>query len=232
MDRQDEGPRHPGPHPPIPEANLPLRRSRGSCPDPRIRPPETARQEWLPPRAHGCAARRRRPGGLFRRFRPVPPKPSGSQLPPARPGCRPGRWFLRRSPPGRDSRAVARQDDAGSRTRPGRPVGAGLPRLHHPEGPSLSRRALSVTHNLPFRDVAPPRSATYTPLRGQLTASRPPLRPQGRAMKNLLDLLRTKEEEIVRLRKEIEALKITARLLFNDTATTEKKTDVRQLLQM
>jgi len=51
-------------------------------------------------------------------------------------------------------------------------------------------------------------------------------------MRNLLDLLRTKEEEIVRLRKEIEALKITARFLFKDTAPTEKKTDVRQLLQM
>jgi len=51
-------------------------------------------------------------------------------------------------------------------------------------------------------------------------------------MKNLLDLLRTKEEEILRLRKEIEALKITARLLAEDSAHTEKKTDVRQLLQM
>jgi hypothetical protein len=55
---------------------------------------------------------------------------------------------------------------------------------------------------------------------------------QGRAMKNLLDVLRMKEEEILRLRKEIEALKITARILSEDPSQTEKKSQYRQLLQM
>jgi hypothetical protein len=55
---------------------------------------------------------------------------------------------------------------------------------------------------------------------------------QGRAMKNLLDVLRTKEEEILRLRKEIEALKITARILNEDPSQAEKKSQYRQLLQM
>jgi hypothetical protein len=55
---------------------------------------------------------------------------------------------------------------------------------------------------------------------------------QGRAMKNLLEVLRTKEQEILRLRKEIEALKITARILNEDQAQSEKKTQFRQLLQM
>jgi hypothetical protein len=51
-------------------------------------------------------------------------------------------------------------------------------------------------------------------------------------MKNLREVLRTKEEEILRLKKEIEALKITARILSEDTAQTEKKIQYRQLLQM
>jgi len=51
-------------------------------------------------------------------------------------------------------------------------------------------------------------------------------------MKNLLDVLRMKEEAILRLRKEIEALKITARILREDPSQTEKKTQYRQLLQM
>ncbi len=51
-------------------------------------------------------------------------------------------------------------------------------------------------------------------------------------MKNLLEVLRMKEEEILRLRQEIEALKITARILSEDQAQTERKTQFRQLLQM
>ena len=51
-------------------------------------------------------------------------------------------------------------------------------------------------------------------------------------MKNLLDVLRMKEEEILRLRKEIEALKITARILSEDQSQPEKKSQYRQLLQM
>ncbi len=51
-------------------------------------------------------------------------------------------------------------------------------------------------------------------------------------MKNLLEVLQMKEEEILRLRKEIEALKISAQILSEDPAQTEKKTQLRHLLQM
>jgi hypothetical protein len=51
-------------------------------------------------------------------------------------------------------------------------------------------------------------------------------------MKNLLDVLRTKEAEVLRLKREIEALKITARILSEDPTQAEKKTQYRQLLQM
>jgi hypothetical protein len=51
-------------------------------------------------------------------------------------------------------------------------------------------------------------------------------------MKNLLEVLRMKEEEILRLRKEIEALKISARILSEAQAQTDKKTQLRHLLQM
>jgi len=49
-------------------------------------------------------------------------------------------------------------------------------------------------------------------------------------MKNPLEVLRMKEEEIQRVKKEIEALQITARLLSDSEA--EKKPEYRQLLQM
>ncbi|HWX93552.1 MAG TPA: hypothetical protein VNY29_13050 [Terriglobales bacterium] len=54
-------------------------------------------------------------------------------------------------------------------------------------------------------------------------------------MKNLLEVLRMKEEEILRIRREIEALKITARLLTESeqgTAAPERRLEVRHLLQM
>jgi hypothetical protein len=50
-------------------------------------------------------------------------------------------------------------------------------------------------------------------------------------MKNPLEVLRMKEEEILRVRKEIEALKITARLL-SESEESERKPESRQLLQM
>jgi hypothetical protein len=50
-------------------------------------------------------------------------------------------------------------------------------------------------------------------------------------MKNPLEVLRMKEEEILRVRKEIEALKITARLL-SESEQPDKKPEYRQLLQM
>lgn len=76
-------------------------------------------------------------------------------------------------------------------------------------------------------------------------------------MKNLLEVLRMKEEQIQRLRREVEALKITARLLnegervtaaatasapaiaansgpvkANATSVPERRLEVRHLLQM
>lgn len=50
-------------------------------------------------------------------------------------------------------------------------------------------------------------------------------------MKNPLEVLRMKEEEIQRVKKEIEALQITARLL-SDEESRDKKAEYRQLLQM
>lgn len=84
--------------------------------------------------------------------------------------------------------------------------------------------------NLPFRDVASSRAANVNFPSAGAWAPQPSL--QGRAMKNLLEVLRMKEEEIQCLRKEIEALKITARILSDDPAQNEKKTQYRQLLQM
>jgi len=53
-----------------------------------------------------------------------------------------------------------------------------------------------------------------------------------RSMKNPLDVLRMKEEEIQRVKKEIEALQITARLLSESEESRDKKSEYRQLLQM
>lgn len=51
-------------------------------------------------------------------------------------------------------------------------------------------------------------------------------------MKNPLEVLRTKEEEILRVKKEIEALQITARLLTENDESHDKKSEYRELLQM
>jgi hypothetical protein len=53
-------------------------------------------------------------------------------------------------------------------------------------------------------------------------------------MKNPFEVLRAKEEEILRLRNEIEALKIAAGLLreSGESPSKEKKAEYRQLLQM
>jgi hypothetical protein len=52
-------------------------------------------------------------------------------------------------------------------------------------------------------------------------------------MKTIADVLRAKEEEILRVKKEVEALKIAAGLLSEDeTPTAERRTEYRQLLQM
>jgi hypothetical protein len=55
-------------------------------------------------------------------------------------------------------------------------------------------------------------------------------------MKNLLEVLRMKEEQILRIRREIEALKVAARLINENeqapVAVPERRLEVRHLLQM
>lgn len=50
-------------------------------------------------------------------------------------------------------------------------------------------------------------------------------------MKTIEEVLRAKEEEIARVRKEVEALRIAAGLL-SDQDNAEHKTEYRPLLQM
>ena len=50
-------------------------------------------------------------------------------------------------------------------------------------------------------------------------------------MKTVEEVLRIKEEEILRVRKEVEALRIAAGLL-SDQDPAERKPEYRQLLQM
>ena len=49
-------------------------------------------------------------------------------------------------------------------------------------------------------------------------------------MKNIFDVLRSKEQEILRIRKEVEALRVAARLLTEDSIPGNGKTP--QLLEM
>jgi hypothetical protein len=52
-------------------------------------------------------------------------------------------------------------------------------------------------------------------------------------MKNPVEVLRMKEQELVKVRTEIDALRIAARLLSDDTAAMpEAKTDLRQVIEM
>ena len=53
-------------------------------------------------------------------------------------------------------------------------------------------------------------------------------------MKTIADVLRAKEEEILRVKKEVEALRIAAGLLSEEEspAPAERRTEYRQLLQM
>jgi hypothetical protein len=55
---------------------------------------------------------------------------------------------------------------------------------------------------------------------------------QGRNMKNPKDLLRQKEQEILRIKQEISALKLAAPLLEEDQESAEKKADWRRLVEM
>jgi len=52
-------------------------------------------------------------------------------------------------------------------------------------------------------------------------------------MKNPLEVLRTKEQEIVKVKREIEALRSTAKLLGEEpSSTSDGKVEFRQVLNM
>jgi hypothetical protein len=63
-----------------------------------------------------------------------------------------------------------------------------------------------------------------------LLHSKPPRRAP---MKNPMEVLRMKEQELLKVRSEIDALRIAARLLSDDTVTyAEPKQDSRQVIEM
>jgi len=51
-------------------------------------------------------------------------------------------------------------------------------------------------------------------------------------MKNPLEVLRMKEQEIVRVKQEIEALRIAAKLLGEDPSAGEGRVEYRQVVKM
>ncbi len=52
-------------------------------------------------------------------------------------------------------------------------------------------------------------------------------------MKNPMEVLRSKEQELVKVRREVDALRLTARLLSDDSPVIdEPKQDLRQLIEM
>lgn len=52
-------------------------------------------------------------------------------------------------------------------------------------------------------------------------------------MKNPMEVLRTKEQELLRVEKEIDALRITMRLVGEeDQVAPNQKVDLRQLIEM
>jgi len=51
-------------------------------------------------------------------------------------------------------------------------------------------------------------------------------------MKNIFEVLRSKEQDILRIRKEIDALRIAARLLTEDSAPAALNGKASQLLEM
>jgi hypothetical protein len=51
-------------------------------------------------------------------------------------------------------------------------------------------------------------------------------------MKNPMEVLRMKEQELGRVRKEVEALQIAARLLNDESLPNNGQKDLRQLVEM
>ena len=51
-------------------------------------------------------------------------------------------------------------------------------------------------------------------------------------MKNPFDVLRNKEDELARVKQEVEALRITAKLLGEDSSNGEPRIEYRQVVKM
>jgi hypothetical protein len=51
-------------------------------------------------------------------------------------------------------------------------------------------------------------------------------------MKNPMDVLRMKEQELVKVKREVEALQIVARLLSDESGPANGQKDLRQLVEM
>jgi hypothetical protein len=54
----------------------------------------------------------------------------------------------------------------------------------------------------------------------------------GVAMKNPYEVLRAKESELQQIQKEVEALRVTAQILEDDSDEQEQKTNLRQMVQL
>jgi hypothetical protein len=89
-----------------------------------------------------------------------------------------------------------------------------------------------ATRRMPFRDVSRAEGPIYS-LGFRTTGSVRQFRG-GRAMKDPLAVLRSKEQEIVRIKKEIEALRVAARLLRedDDQIPEDAKPDARRVIPM
>ena len=143
LDRQNEKPSHPVPNRRLHKTHPALRRRRTPSTSRRIRPPETPRKIRPPPSPHHRSSRLPRPPTNLGRIRPIPPNAPGPQPPTARPRHRPRRRVLRRHSQIRYRDHLPRQNDTGPRTSPYRTARAGLPCLHHSQGPPLSHRPLT-----------------------------------------------------------------------------------------
>jgi hypothetical protein len=51
-------------------------------------------------------------------------------------------------------------------------------------------------------------------------------------MKNPMEVLRIKEQEMLRVKREIDALRLTVRLLGEDHPNNGQKVDLRQVVEM
>jgi hypothetical protein len=57
--------------------------------------------------------------------------------------------------------------------------------------------------------------------------------PRTCAMKNPIEVLRVKEQEMLKVKKEVDALRITIRLMGEENAAvSDQKVDLRQVIEM